>query len=126
MIVDSSAIVAILTAEADAGRFAAAVEQASSVEVSAATVLETSIVLTATRRPELQEWLREAGAVIVPFDERQLAMAWHGHRLFGKKSGSQARLNLGDCFSYALAMTLEEPLLFKGVDFRHTDVTPAL
>jgi ribonuclease VapC len=125
VIVDSSAIVAILTAEPDAHRLADVVEATSRLRVSAATVLETSVVLGESRRPELKEWLAEAGAEIVPFDERQLTMAWHGHRRFGKGSGSPARLNLGDCFAYALAMTTGEPLLFKGDDFAHTDVEPA-
>jgi len=125
VILDSSALVAILTDEPEAGCLAEIVEATPSIQVSAATLLETSMVLGEGRRPELKEWLREAGATIVPFDEDQLAMAWRGHRRFGKGSGSPARLNLGDCFSYALAMSLDQPLLFKGDDFAHTDVTPA-
>ena len=125
MIVDSSALVAILTDEPEAGRLAEVVEDTPWIQISTATLLETSIVLGEGRRPELKEWLREAGATIVPFDEAQLAMAWRGHRRNGKGSGSPARLNLGDCFSYALAMTLDQPLLFTGEDFTHTDVTPA-
>jgi ribonuclease VapC len=62
----------------------------------------------------------------VPFDAEQLAAARDAHRRYGRNSGSRAQLNFGDCMSYALAKVTGEPLLFKGDDFTHTDITPAL
>jgi ribonuclease VapC len=126
VIVDSSALIAILRAEPDAGTFTQAMEDATRVRISAATLLESLMVAGSNRRQELRQLLTEAGADIVHFDEKQLNAALQGHDRFGKGSGSAARLNFGDCFSYALAKSLDEPLLFKGDDFTHTDVRSAL
>lgn len=126
MIVDSSALVAIANGEPEAHRFAASVESASDVRISASTLLETSIVLGAIGQKFIDTWLRDTRTTVVPFDEQQLTIARRAYLTYGKGSGSRARLNFGDCFSYALAKTTGQPLLFKGDDFTHTDVTPAI
>jgi ribonuclease VapC len=110
--------------EPEAPTFARLIKGAPSASVSAATILETSFVL---RDPQAQEFLDATilGIDMIAFDARQLAVAREAHRRFGRGSGHPARLNFGDCFSYALAMTTGEPLLFKGNDFALTDVTPA-
>ena len=125
MILDTSAIVAILEDEPEAARFATLIESALHVRISVATVLEASIVLGAARQQILDEFLATVSAVVEPVDTAQLAAARRAHLRYGRRSGSPARLNYGDCFSYALAMTMDLPLLFKGNDFVHTDVIPA-
>ena len=125
MIVDSSALVAILLDEPEAPRFAAylATEE---VSLSAASLTETLLVLRGRAEErivhELDEMLRVTEVSIVPLDERQARLAGDAYARYGRGSGSRARLNYGDCFSYALAITRDEPLLFKGDDFIHTDV----
>ena len=125
MIVDSSALVAILLDEPEAPRFAAylATEE---VSLSAASLTETLLVLRGRAEErivhELDEMLRVTEVSIVPLDERQARLAGDAYARYGRGSGSRARLNYGDCFSYALAITRDEPLLFKGDDFVHTDV----
>ncbi len=126
MILDTSAIIGILQAEPEAAALAAAIEDASTVQVSVATVLEASLVLGGSRQDILDEFLEVAGAELVPVDGTQLVAARAAHLSYGRGSGSPARLNYGDCFSYALAVTGAEPLLFVGEDFHHTDVAPAL
>lgn len=126
MILDSSAIVGILTHEPEAPALAAAIENAPAVRVSVATVLETSLVLGAGRQDVLDEFLDLSGVELVPVDVAQLAAARTAHLRFGRGTGSPARLNYGDCFSYALAVTRGEPLLYQGSDFGHTDVEAAV
>ena len=126
MIVDSSVLVAILRDEPDAGTYTRAIETADRTSLSAATYLEASVVVTRALHPRLDELVREMDAELVPFDAEQAQLARRAYADYGKRSGSPARLNLGDCFSYALAKATGRPLLFKGDDFRHTDVTPAL
>jgi ribonuclease VapC len=126
VILDSSALVAILRNEPDAAAFVAAIEGAHGVALSAVTYLEASIVMTADLHPELDGLVEAAQAEIVPFDHVQALVARRAHTRFGRRSGSTARLNFGDCAAYALATTRDEPLLFKGDDFTHTDVRPAL
>lgn len=125
MIVDTSAVIAILRQEEDAAEYAAAIESAPVTSISAATVLEASLVAGPERSDSLDHLLAE-GITVVAFDTHQLAIARSAHARYGRGSGSPARLNFGDCFSYALATMTGEPLLFKGQDFRHTDITPAL
>lgn len=124
MVVDSSVLVAMARGEPEAPTFARLITDAPSASVSAATILETSLML---RDPAAQEFLDAAllGLDVIAFDARQLAVAREAHQRFGRGSGHRARLNFGDCFSYALAITTGEQLLFKGDDFRHTDITPA-
>ena len=128
MIIDTSAVIAILTDEADSRTYASAVEAAEIVRISTATAVETSIVLI-RRGVELTEFghfMRDSGIQLASFTADQLAAAVQAYQTFGAGSSSAARLNFGDCFSYALAKDSGEPLLFKGDDFVHTDIEPAL
>lgn len=130
MIVDASAWIAILRAEPDAERYAAAMEEARTVRISAATYVEMGAVMDQARDPvvsrRVDELLDVAGAVIEPVTPEQASIARSAYRDFGKGSGHAAGLNFGDCFSYALAKSMAEPLLFKGSDFSHTDIEPAI
>jgi ribonuclease VapC len=130
MIVDSSAIVAILKHEPDASAYANALESTSSLKMSAATYVEAGIVADRDRNPVmsrlLDDLIRDAEIRIVPLDEAQARIARDAYRDFGKGSGHKAQLNMGDCFAYALAKMSNEPLLYKGTDFGHTDVRAAL
>ena len=129
MIVDSSAIVAILWQEEEAD-FAMAIEAAPVRRLSIASFLEISIVvqrLTAPITRRLFDQMIDSGAVTLePVTIEQGHIAADAHRRFGRGSGHPARLNFGDCFSYALAKATGEPLLFKGEDFGHTDVAAAV
>ena len=130
MIVDSSALIAILRDEADAASYADAIEKAEACRISAATFLETATVVDGSRDPilsrRLDDLVTEASIAIQPVTEAQARIARDAYRDYGHGSGHPARLNFGDCFAYALARDSGEPLLFKGDDFGHTDVTPAL
>ena len=130
MIVDSSALVAILRDEPDAATYTTAIENAAECWISAATFLETAIVIDRGRDPiasrRLDDLTREAQIVIKPVTEQQAHIARQAYRDYGRGSGHPARLNFGDCFAYALARATGEPLLFKGDDFRHTDIAPAV
>lgn len=125
MIVDTSAIVAVVCGEDDADDFIDAMESAPALRVSTATVLECTLVLGPSRTELLDELLRATAADVVPFDDGQLTIARRAHERFGRGSRSAARLNFGDCFAYALARSRGESLLFKGQDFAHTDLDPA-
>lgn len=130
MIVDSSAIVAILRAEPDAARYAAALEAAPARQISAANWLEAAIVISDPADPvtarRFDEFVRDAALRIEPVTAGQARIARNAYRDFGKGSGHPAQLNFGDCFAYALASETAQPLLFKGEDFSHTDLEPAL
>jgi ribonuclease VapC len=129
MIIDTSAIVAILRQEPEARRFAEAIETAPVRRVSATTYVEIGAVIDGGRDPVasrlVDELLATAGIVIEPVTAAQARIAREAYRDFGKGSGHAAGLNFGDCFAYALAKATGEPLLFKGDDFSHTDVTTA-
>lgn len=129
MIVDTSAIVAIIGREDDARRFLRAISAADGIAISAATLVEAAMVLEARGGPELgaqmDALMRRMQAIVVPVTETQALLAREGWRRFGK-GRHKAGLNLGDCFAYALAMERDEPLLFKGDDFAQTDVKRAL
>jgi ribonuclease VapC len=125
VILDSSAVVAILREEPEAARFSALVESAPVLRMSVASVLETSIVMGPGSQSVLDRFLTWVGVDQRPVDVAQVEVARAAYLRYGRGSGSRACLNLGDCFSYALAVSSSEPLLFKGDDFRHTDVTPA-
>jgi ribonuclease VapC len=130
VIVDTSALIAILRDEPEAPACARAIEAASRRRVSAANFVEAAIVIDGSRDPvasrRFDDLLREAQAEIEPVTEAQARIAREAYRDFGRGSGHPARLNFGDCFAYALARTTGEPLLFKGDDFTHIDVIPAL
>ena len=130
MIVDSSAIIALIREEEDAPAFARALLGTTLVRMSAATLVEISVVLDRSREPadgrRIDEILRAAGIRIEPVDAEAAQIARAAHRDFGRGSGHPARLNFGDCFSYALAKQTGEPLLYKGDDFAHTDIRSAL
>jgi ribonuclease VapC len=129
MIIDTSAIVAILRQEPEARRFAEAIEAAPVRRISATTYVEIGAVIDGARDPVasrlVDEVLATAGIIIEPVTAAQARIAREAYRDFGKGSGHAAGLNFGDCFAYALAKATGEPLLFKGDDFSHTDVTTA-
>ncbi len=126
MIVDTSALVAIISQEPDAPLFAAALESSPVNRISAGTWLEASIVIDRARDPlvsrRFDEILAAGAFVIEPVTASQARIARGAYRDFGKGSGHPAALNFGDCFAYALAREVDEPLLFKGDDFLHTDI----
>ena len=128
MIVDSSAVVAILMRESDADHLANKLTGAPRLRMSAATYLELFIVMEnkggAKAGYELDDFIAKIQIEIIPFTLEQAEAARVAWRRFGK-GNHPARLNFGDCFSYALAKTTGEPLLFKGNDFAQTDIQPA-
>ena len=127
MVIDTSAIIAILFGEPEAERFAEAIEQDPTRLMSAASVLETAIVVESelgeAGARDLDLLLHKAVITVAPFTPDHLPAARHAFRMFGK-GPHPAGLNFGDCFSYALSRTTGEPLLFKGEDFPRTDVEP--
>lgn len=129
MILDTSAIVAVLFNEPDAPFYARMIGEADSCAVSAATFVEVSIIVEArTGDAGSRAWdafFRAAGIVVEPVTEDQARSAAQAWSKFGKGRHA-AGLNFGDCFSYALAKLTGTPLLFKGADFQQTDVTAAL
>jgi ribonuclease VapC len=129
MIVDSSAIVAILRNEPDAASMSAILQQESVCRMSAVTYAEAGIVTDGNRNPILSrrfdDLLRDVGIRVEPVTAEQAKLARQAYRDFGK-GRHKAGLNFGDCFAYALAKEMDEPLLFKGDDFRHTDIEAAI
>src|SRR5437667_2917563 len=130
MIIDASALIAILRDEPEAAACAAAIEAASRRSLSAANFVEAAIVIDASRDPvasrRFDDLVREAQIIVQPVTKAQARIAREAYRDYGRGSGHPARLNFGDCFAYALARESGEPLLFKGDDFARTDVEPAL
>ena len=130
MIVDTSALIAILRAEPEAETIAAALAAAQAPRISAANYLETAIVIDASRDPiasrHVDELFTKARLVIEPVTAEQVVIARAAYRDFGKGSGHPAQLDFGDCFTYALAKSAGAPLLFKGEDFSWTDLVPAV
>lgn len=126
MIIDSSVVVAILRGEPEGPIYAGLIVDAPVVRLSAATFVEVSIVVDRARDPvlssSLEAFMTSSSVFVEPFTEAQARIARDAYRRFGKGSGHPARLNMGDCFSYALARDLGEPLLFKGDDFKLTDI----
>lgn len=125
MVIDTSAFAAIFFAEPERETFLAAIAGAGSRLVSAATILETGIVLEARQGDaagrEFDLFVVKAGLQIVPVDAEQVDLARSAWRRYGK-TRHPAALNFGDCFSYALAKSSGEPLLAKGTDFSQTDI----
>jgi ribonuclease VapC len=128
IVVDSSAIVAILRGEADAPLYGRVLAMADEVRMSAVTDYELRIVL-GRYGPALVErynaLINEIAIVMVDFDQAESLKSHDAYRLFGK-GNHPAGLNMGDCVAYALAKGLDAPLLFKGNDFARTDVRRAL
>ena len=128
MVIDTSAIVAIALDEAEAAAFERLVADAPVRLISAATLFEAAMALESRfgerGGAELDLWLHKAGVEMGDLDAQQADLARRAWRRFGK-GRHPAGLNYGDCFSYALAMTTGEPLLFKGEDFSRTDVARA-
>ena len=125
MVLDTSALLALLLDEAEAEEFRAAVEEDTTRLVSAATLLETALVIEARKGEpggrELDSLIQKAEIVVVAVDAEHVSEARRAYRRFGKGHHT-AGLNFGDVFAYALARTSGEPLLFKGDDFAKTDI----
>lgn len=130
MIIDTSALLAILRDEPDAAVYAEAIQVVESRRLSAVSFVEAAVVVDGGRDPVasrgFDELLQEAQIIVTPITEAQARVARDAYRDFGRGSGHPAKLNFGDCFAYALAKATGEPLLFKGKDFVHTDVKRAL
>ena len=130
MVIDTSAIVAILTNEPDETRYRDAIKATFDCRMSALNVYECRVVLNAKGGEALTMaydlLLAEAEIDIRPFDSVQSRLAYEAYRQYGKGSGHAAGLNLGDCAAYALARSLDSPLLYKGADFARTDIVAAV
>lgn len=130
MILDASAVIAILRDEPEAPRFAQAIQDATHRRISAVNYVEAAAVIDGSHDPvasrQFDNLIREAEVMVESVTQLQAKIARDAYRDFGKGSGHAARLNFGDCFAYALAKDKCEPLLFKGDDFSHTDVASAL
>lgn len=130
MIVETSALMAILLREPERETFLVAIQADPDPRLSAANYVEAGVVVDRlgdpTRSRLLDELVESLGIRIEPVTVEQARTARAAHRDFGRASGNRARLNFGDTFGYALAVTTGEPLLFKGDDFRETDVRRAL
>ncbi len=129
MILDTSAVIAILRLEPEAPEFAKIIERAERPRISAVNYVEAGAVIDGSKDPiasrRFDELIEAAQIAIEPVTEAQALIARQVYRDFGKTSGHPAKLNFGDCFSYALAKSKGEPLLYKGQDFSKTDVKSA-
>jgi ribonuclease VapC len=129
MIVDTSALLAILLREQEAASFAAAIESANTSRLSVASYLEAAIFVDRhgdeVRRAMLDTFLEEFAIRLEPITVEQARIARQAFQWFGKGL-HPAALNFGDCFTYALAKATREPVLFKGQDFSQTDLVAAL
>jgi ribonuclease VapC len=129
MVIDTSAVVAVLLGEPQAEQITALIEAADLRLMSAASLLEAAMVVEHRKGDvggrELDLFLYRSEIEIVPVDQNQVEVARGGWRRFGKDR-NRAGLNYGDCFAYALAKSRQLPLLFIGRDFTLTDIEPAL
>ncbi|MEO1297086.1 MAG: type II toxin-antitoxin system VapC family toxin [Cyanobacteria bacterium J06636_16] len=125
MVIDSSALVAILLNEAEALRLIAAISEAEHRLVSSLSFFETSIVIGSRYQSaglqQLDELIGNNDVILIPLTEEQSRIARQAYFIYGK-GYHPAKLNLGDCCSYALAKVMKQPLLFKGNDFSQTDI----
>jgi len=123
MIVDSSAIIAMLRAEPEAEAYAASILDDDETLISAANYLESAIVIDRDRdgviSARLDALLQQLGIEVTPVTASQARLARQAYRDFGRGSGHPAKLNFGDCFAYALATERGDTLLYKGDDFAH-------
>ena len=129
MVVDTSAIIAVLLRELEASHFSRALADAPRTLMSAVTRVELSFVAEGRKgsigRAVLEDFLRESKIEVIPVSLPHADLALEAFRRFGR-GRHRAGLNIGDCFSYALAKAADLPLLFKGDDFIHTDIRPVL
>ena len=140
MVVDTSALVAIMADEPERSVFVETINATAEVLVSAASLLETRLVLASriqsgeraspahldSMTVSLDRFLEQGHAAVEAVTPRLADLAFDAFRRFGKGTGRGANLNFGDCFSYALAKHLDVPLLFKGGDFAQTDIRAAV
>lgn len=130
MIIDTSAIIAILHREPEHARFSVILDGSSVNRISAGTLVEAYMVVDRWKNPMLSsrfdDLLDRFSVHIEPVTPDQARIARQAFRDYGRGSGHPANLNFGDCFSYALARATREPILFKGDDFNRTDLTPAV
>ena len=129
MIVDSSAVIAVLRKEDGHLRYRQAIAESRECRMSTATYLETAIIADRDESPllsrEFDRVITSMEVELVPVSVEQAKIARAAYRDFGRRSGHPARLNFGDCFAYALAKESGAALLFKGEDFRRTDIVTA-
>lgn len=127
-VVDTSALVAIVNAEPEATEFLELLISAERICLSVATAHELNCVMQSARFDDGQKLLNGLLAKLEPemvaFTSEQLELARVAYKRYGRGSGHPARLNMADCYAYALAKWLSLPLLFKGLDFIHTDIQP--
>lgn len=129
MIIDSSALVAVLAREPESHHLLATMVTSQRCSIGAATLVESTIVLknfTSVLAADLRTFMREARIDVLPFDGAQAEVAQEAYRRFGRGGGTKAGLNFGDCLAYAASVVSGRPLLYKGDDFTHTDVISAL
>lgn len=130
MVVDTSALIAILEEENDAGRYAEAIADADGPLISAATLIEVGIVMVNRHGPKaarkVHALILEAGIEVESVTAEHAQIAVDAFATYGKGQKHKAGLNYGDCFPYALAKATGLPLLFKGNDFSKTDIPPFL
>jgi ribonuclease VapC len=129
MIVDTSALMAIIGNEPERAAFVHILSANAPTKLSAGSLIELQIVAIRRRLPDalraIALLIEELGIVVVPTDEEQASLAGKGFEQFGQGSATISALNFGDCFAYALAKATGEPLLFKGDDFSKTDIAVA-
>jgi len=121
MVVDSSVLIAVLLLEPDAEQFLNQLIDADELYLSAISLVETAIVIEYKKGKSGADKLDELNPTVIEFDKQQANLARTAWREYGK-GRHPAKLNFGDCCSYALAMHLKKPLLFKGNDFSQTDL----
>jgi ribonuclease VapC len=130
LVIDTSAIVAVLRSEPDAEQFIRAIDEEPDCRISAGSFVELGVVVDSGSDPlagtKLDLMMGTEEIRIEAFTGNQARIARAAYQAFGRGSGHPAKLNFGDCFAYALAMDLCHALLFKGRDFSQTDVVPAL
>ena len=129
IVLDSSALIALMEGEPEAPDILQTLAPEERRFASAFTIFETLVVILRRHGPaavaDAEAYIATLGVEIVPLDEGQMRLAVQAYARFGKGIDPRARLNLGDCVSYALARTLDAPLLFKGDDFAATDIRAA-
>jgi ribonuclease VapC len=130
VIVDASALITVVLEEPGFETHLETLLRSPTNRMSAATILEAAIVVDRLPNPRasvrFDELVSNLGIIVEPVTAHQAMVAREAHRRFGRGTGHPARLNFGDCFAYALAKDLYEPLLFIGQDFIHTDVRRVL